>query len=78
VAERWPWEAQIPFEALRTAAFPKRVIFGNTHSVPFDAVCDVLVERLAAERSVSGGAGHSVQRTGEPFNRRLRAFIGAV
>jgi hypothetical protein len=38
----------------------------------------VLVERLAAERSVIGGAGHGVQRTGEPFNHRLRAFIDAV
>jgi pimeloyl-ACP methyl ester carboxylesterase len=77
MAERWPWEAQIPFEALRTAAFPK-LVFSGAHSAPFDAVCDVLVERLAAERSVIGGAGHSVQRTGEPFNDRLRAFIDAV
>lgn len=77
MAERWPWEAQIPFEALRAAAFPK-LVFSGAHSAPFDAVCDVLVERLAAERSVIGGAGHSVQRTGEPFNQRLCAFIDAV
>lgn len=77
MAERWPWEAQTPFEALRTAAFPK-LVFSGAHSAPFDAVCDVLVERLAAERSVIGGAGHGVQRTGKPFNHRLRAFSDAV
>ena len=57
--------------------FPK-LVFSGAHSAPFDAVCDVLVERLAAERSVIGGAGHGVQRTAEPFNHRLRAFIDAV
>lgn len=77
MAERWPWEAEIPFEALRAAAFPK-LVFSGAHSAPFDAVCDVLVERLPAERSVIGGAGHLVQRSGEPFNRRLCAFIDAA
>jgi hypothetical protein len=38
-------------------------------------VCDVLEERLGAERAVIPGARHSVQRTGPPFNERLEAFL---
>ena len=34
--------------------------------------------RLGAEREVISGRGHSVQRTGEPFNERLQAFIDAA
>jgi len=41
----------------------------------FDAVCDVLEERLGAERAVITGVGHSVQRTGAPFNERLEALL---
>jgi pimeloyl-ACP methyl ester carboxylesterase len=77
MVERWPWEAEIPFESLREAPFPK-LVFSGAHSQAYDAVCDVLVERLPAERAVIGGAAHLVQRTGEPFNRRLRAFIDAA
>lgn len=77
MVERWPWEAEIPFSSLRAAAFPK-LVFSGAHSAAFDAVCDVLVEGLAAERDVIPGAAHSVQRIGEPFNRRLRAFIDAA
>ena len=76
MAERFPWEAVLPFDLLRGSAFPKLVLSG-AHSDAFDAVCDVIVDRLAAERAVIPGGGHSVQRTGEPFNQRLRAFIDA-
>ncbi|HEY8868484.1 MAG TPA: hypothetical protein VIM30_03745 [Candidatus Limnocylindrales bacterium] len=62
---------------MRTARFPK-LVFSGAHSQAFDAVCDVLVDRLAAERVVIGGTGHGVQRAGEPFNLRLRAFIDAT
>jgi len=35
-----------------------------------------VVERaLWAERAVLPGAGHSVQRVGEPFNELLAAFV---
>ena len=74
MAERLPWEAEIPFDALRRARFPK-LVFSGAHSPAFDAVCDVLVEQLGAARAVISGAGHSVQRTAEPFNRRLSEFI---
>jgi pimeloyl-ACP methyl ester carboxylesterase len=76
MVERPPWEARIPLDRLADAAFPK-LVFSGGHSAAFDAVVDVLVERLPAQHAVIPGSGHSVQRTGEPFNRRLRAFIGA-
>jgi pimeloyl-ACP methyl ester carboxylesterase len=77
LVERPPWEAQIPLDALAAAPFPKLVVSGG-HDPAFDAVCDVLERRLGAERSVIPGAGHSVQRTGAPFNERLEAFLTAA
>lgn len=74
VAERFPHEAEIPLEALRDAAFPKLVVSGGHHAA-FDAVCDVLERELGAERAVIRGAGHSVPRTGEAFNRVLTEFV---
>jgi pimeloyl-ACP methyl ester carboxylesterase len=72
--ERGPWEAEIPLDALAETPFPKLVVSG-AHSRAFDAVCDVLEERLDAGRVVLPGAGHSVQRLGEPFNRVLADFV---
>jgi pimeloyl-ACP methyl ester carboxylesterase len=72
--EQPPWEAQIPFDVLADARFPKLVFTGD-HNAAFDAVADVLAVRLPAERTVIQGSGHSVQRTGDPFNTRLRDFI---
>ncbi|HJQ84199.1 MAG TPA: alpha/beta fold hydrolase [Candidatus Binatia bacterium] len=74
MVERSPAEAVIPFEALAGAPFPKLVVSG-AHSPAFDAVCDVLEERLGAERAVLPGAGHSIQRLGEPFNALLTSFV---
>src|SRR5260370_6401877 len=74
MVERNPWEAQPPLDELAAAPFPKLVVSG-AHSATFDAVCDVLVERLDAKRAVLPGAGHSVQRLGEPFNELLAAFV---
>lgn len=72
--ERSPAEAVIPFDELARAPFPTLVVSG-AHSPVFDAVCDVLEERLAAERAVLPGAGHSVQRLGGPFNELLTDFV---
>ena len=72
--ERGPWEAEIPLDMLAAAGFSKLVVSG-AHNAAFDAVCDVLERRLGAERAVIPGAGHSVQRTGGPFNERLEAFL---
>lgn len=74
MVERAPWEAEIPFEALAAAPFPKLVISGG-HSAAFDAICDVLQERLGAQRAVLPGAGHSIQRA-PGFNEVLLDFLG--
>jgi hypothetical protein len=55
-----------------------RVRRAGGHDPAFDAACDVLERRLDAERSVIPGAGHSVQRTGAPFNERLETFLTAA
>jgi len=74
MVERPPSEAVIPFDKLSQAPFPKLVVSGG-HSAAFEALCDVLEERLGAERAVLSGAGHSVQRLGEPFNELLTGFV---
>lgn len=74
MVERSPAEAVIPLEELAQALSPKLVVSG-AHSPAFEAVCDVLEERLGAERAVLPGAGHSVQRLGEPFNELLTDFV---
>ena len=74
MVERSPSEAVISFDELAGAPFPKLVVSGG-HSSAFEAVCDVLEERLGAERAVLPGAGHSVQRLGEPFNELLTSFV---
>lgn len=75
MVERAPWEAEPPLDELAAAPFPKLVVSG-AHSAAFDAVCDVLEERLGAARAVLPGAGHSVQLLGAPFNELLAAFVG--
>jgi pimeloyl-ACP methyl ester carboxylesterase len=72
--ERYPWRAEPPLDELAAAPFPKLVVSG-AHSPAFDAVCDVLEERLGAERAVLPGRGHSVQLLGEPFNELLADFV---
>ena len=74
MVERSPAEAVIPLETLARARFPKLVVSGG-HNPAFEAVCDVLEERLGAERAVLPGAGHSVQRLGAPFNDLLATFV---
>jgi pimeloyl-ACP methyl ester carboxylesterase len=73
MAERPPWEAQIPLDELAATAFPKLVISGRHHPA-FDAVCDVLERRLGAERAVLPGAGHSIPRA-PGYLERLWAFL---
>ena len=73
MAERPPWEAEIPLDELAAAPFPKLVVSGAHHAA-FDAVCDVLEERLGAERAVLPGAGHSLPRA-PGYPERLKAFL---
>lgn len=72
--ERLPQEAEIPLAELRAAPFPILAVSGG-HERAFETVCDVLAEETGAERAVLPGAGHSVQRLGEPFNELLAAFV---
>jgi pimeloyl-ACP methyl ester carboxylesterase len=69
MVERPPWEADPPLVELARAPFPKLVVSGG-HSAAFDAVCDVLEERLGAERAVLPGSAHNAQRA-PGFNERL-------
>jgi pimeloyl-ACP methyl ester carboxylesterase len=73
MSERHPNEAVIPFDDLAAAPFPKLVISGG-HQPAFDAVCDVLEERLGAERAVLPGAAHSLPRA-PGYNDALVSFI---
>jgi pimeloyl-ACP methyl ester carboxylesterase len=74
MVERAPWEAEIPFDELAAAPYPKLVVSG-AHNEAFDAVCDVLEEKLGAERAVLPGAGHSIPRA-PGFTERLEEFLG--
>jgi hypothetical protein len=73
LAERPPEEAAVPLDELAAAPFPKLVVSG-AHSAALDAVCDVLVARLPAERAVVPGAGHSLPRA-PGFNDVLVRFV---
>jgi pimeloyl-ACP methyl ester carboxylesterase len=74
MAERGPWEARPPVDELRVAQFPKLVVTGGW-SLAFEAVGDVLEERLPAQRAVLPGMGHNPQLLGAAFNDVLRAFV---
>jgi pimeloyl-ACP methyl ester carboxylesterase len=83
MAERPPWEAEIPLDELGRAGLRVLLVQGDWCPAPdsaralageaFRAVCDVLYERLDAERAVFPSA-HNPQRLGKFFNDRLRAF----
>jgi pimeloyl-ACP methyl ester carboxylesterase len=73
VVERGPWEAEIPLDALAAARLPTLVVSGGHHPA-FDAICDVLEERLAAERVVLPGYLHNPQLH-PAFNEALAGFV---
>jgi pimeloyl-ACP methyl ester carboxylesterase len=72
--ERPPWESDPPLAALAAASFPKLVISGR-HSPVFELVCDVLAERIGAERATASGRGHSIPVVGAPYNELLEDFL---
>ena len=76
MAERPPWEAEIPLDALARTTFPKLVVSGAHHPA-FDAVCHVLEQRLGTERAVLPGAGHSIPRA-PGYLDRLEAFLDSA
>jgi pimeloyl-ACP methyl ester carboxylesterase len=73
IVERSPWEARIDLDGLAAAGFPVLVVSGGHHPA-FDAVCDVLTERLGAERLVLPGYAHTAQRHPD-FNDALAGFV---
>ncbi len=73
MAERGPWEAEIPLAELAATPFPKLVVSGAHHAAS-DAICDRLEQRLSAERLVLPGYGHTVQRHPD-FNAALADFV---
>jgi pimeloyl-ACP methyl ester carboxylesterase len=72
--ERPPWEAEVPFTALAEASYPKLVISGG-HSAVFEVVCDILAERIGAERAILTGRGHTIPTTGAAYNTLLGSFL---
>jgi pimeloyl-ACP methyl ester carboxylesterase len=72
--ERPSWEAEIPLDDLAAAGIPVLAVSGG-HSPVFEAVSDAIADRLGGERAVIEGRGHNVPETGEPYNRRLEAFL---
>jgi pimeloyl-ACP methyl ester carboxylesterase len=83
MTERPPWEAEVPLDELEGAGLRVLLVQGDWCPAPdsaralageaFRAVCDVLHERLAAERAVFPSA-HNPQKLGRLFNDRLRDF----
>jgi pimeloyl-ACP methyl ester carboxylesterase len=83
MTERPPWEAKIPLDDLSRAGVRTLLVQGDWCPAPdtaralagaaFRAVCDVLYERLDAQRAVFPAA-HNPQRLGSLFNQRVRAF----
>lgn len=73
MAERPPWDADIPLSRLADAGFPVLVCSGGYH-LAYEAVCDVLERRLGAERVVLPGAGHAVQFA-PGFNEAFASFL---
>lgn len=72
--ERPAWHADVPFDRLAAAAFPKLVISGG-HSPVFETVCDIVAERIGARRSVITGRGHTIPATGDAYNRVVHEFF---
>jgi len=87
MTERPPWEAEIPLDRLADASLRVLLVQGDWCPAPdsaralageaFRAVCDVLDDRLDAERAVFPAA-HSAHRLGRAFNDRLRRFWEAA
>jgi pimeloyl-ACP methyl ester carboxylesterase len=73
MVQRGPWEAQPPLSTLATSPYPKLVVSGGWSPI-FETVCDVVEERLGAERRVYYGAAHNVQKA-PGFNEGLLSFL---
>jgi pimeloyl-ACP methyl ester carboxylesterase len=72
--ERPPWEGELPLAELSAAEFPKLVLSGD-HSPAFETVCDVLAQRIGAERALVRGRGHTIPTAGAPYNALVHEFL---
>jgi pimeloyl-ACP methyl ester carboxylesterase len=70
---RPPGEAQPDLEAIAEAGIPALVVSGDHHPAA-EAICDVLADRLAAERLRLPGGGHAIPRAAG-FNECLERFL---
>jgi hypothetical protein len=70
---REPGEAKPDFAALRAARMAVLVVSGG-HDSGIEHVCDTLAATTNAQRLVTPGAGHAVQRSSS-FNDHLTSFI---
>lgn len=77
MGEQWPGDVAVDLSPIRDTGLPVLVVSGAWHPA-FDAVCDAVEERVAAERVVLVGAGHTIQELGAPFNDALAAFVERV
>jgi pimeloyl-ACP methyl ester carboxylesterase len=73
IVQRGPWEAEPPLPTLAARSYPKLVVSGGWSPV-FEKVCDVIAERLVAQRKVLPGAGHNVHQV-PGFNGALLSFL---
>jgi len=73
---RGPWEAEVPVEDLAASGIPAMVVTcGRTKG--FEAIADVLGERLGARRLILPDADHAVQLDSD-FNGHLEGFLTSV
>nr|MBA3534233.1 hypothetical protein [Ardenticatenales bacterium] len=68
------WSVSIPWEQVAALPMPKLLFAGNWFPA-LQIVSETLAERMGAELVTLPGAGHYVQKTGEPFNERLVAHL---
>ena len=73
MAEPPPWELDVPLDTLAATSFPKLVVTGNW-SLAFDAVAEVLTQRLHAQHLICEGAGHNIAMVGKALNELLETF----
>ncbi len=85
--QRPAWEADVKLGVLAAAPFPKLVVSGGRQHLTEEkrrlpttramlAVCDLLTERLGAQRAIFDKAAHNPQiEMAALFNLRLRAFL---
>jgi hypothetical protein len=76
MAERPPWEADLPLDDLAAAPFPKLVISGD-HSEAFETVCDTIAARIGARRAVVAGRAHTIPSASAAYNRCLHDFLAS-